>query len=379
MELEYRWKDVFRAGRLGVSPRKISVAVKGIFYGILGYSILTYASLFVSGSQITEIWRQFRFIPCPLFQGNLVWYGVIIYVLACLWALFFYLVTLTAISKITFEQLKGDEFYESGEAWSYALKNWKGAFGSPIFLALVIAALILVGLLMGFVGRIPHVGQVLIGLFAFPLVAGAFFIVYLTIVAGVVLISAPAIVSTTGSDTFDTVFEAFSLINDQTWRFIVWEVLLLVTALVCTFIFAYLVKMALSLTNLVISQWAGPREWWAVMWKNAHWYLYMPFLPLTLMKWFPSMFLQGTITTAAVPNATVIGGFLLGLSFHLIVFVVLGYGMAINGAGQTLIYTILVKIKDQKDLLEEEEELFGEEFEEEEEEVEEETSEEKEE
>jgi len=42
--------------------------------------------------------------------------------------------------------------------------------------------------------------------------------------------------------------------------------------------------------------------------------------------------------------------------------------LSIQGSGQTLIYTILVKIKDNKNLLEEKEELFGEEFEEEEEE-----------
>ena len=42
--------------------------------------------------------------------------------------------------------------------------------------------------------------------------------------------------------------------------------------------------------------------------------------------------------------------------------------MSIQGSGQTLIYTILVKIKDNKNILEEKEELFGEEFEEEEEE-----------
>lgn len=60
----------------------------------------------------------------------------------------------------------------------------------------------------------------------------------------------------------------------------------------------------------------------------------------------------------------------MGGTFYLLAFIVLGYAMAIQGSGQTLIYTILVKIKDNKNLLEEKEELFGEEFEEEEEEEE---------
>jgi hypothetical protein len=367
MELHYSWQDVFRAGRLGFSPRKIGVAVKGIFWGALFYSILSYAALWVSGTLPKATWQTYRFIPSPFVQGNLNWIGIIIYVIACLVALFFYLVTLTAISKITFEQLKGDEFYEGREAWAFARKNWKGAFGSPIFLAIIIAILLLVGFVMGLVFKIPHVGPIFVGLFSFPLVAGALFIVYLTIVAGVVLLVAPAVVSATDSDTFDTVFEAFSLINDQTWRFILWEILLLITTILCVFVFAYIVKTACSLTNLVISQWAG--ENWSVMWRNAKWYLYMPnFFPLVLGRWFPSvLFPQGAFLSEGIAKSTLLGSFFMGLSFYLIAFIILGYVLSIQGSGQTLIYTILVKIKDNKNLLEEKEELFGEEFEEEEE------------
>lgn len=370
MELQYRWQDVFRAGRLGFSPRKIGVAVKGLFYGALIYSVFSYAALWASSPQLSTIkatWQTYRFIPAPFVQGNLNLIGGIIYAIACLIALFFYLVTLTAISKITFEQLKGDEFYEGREAWAFARKNWKGAFGSPIFLAIIIAVLLVVGLVMGLLFRIPHAGPVFIGLFSFPLIAGAFFIVYLTIVAGVVLLVAPAVVSTTDSDTFDTVFEAFSIINDQTWRFILWELLLLLTTIICVFVFAYLTKMAVSLTNLVIRQWAGDN--WSVMWKNAKWYLYMPnFFPLVLAKWFPSLlFPQSPFLSEGIAKSTLLGSFFMGLTFYLVAFIILGYAITIQGSGQTLIYTILVKIKDNKNLLEEKEELFGEEFEEEEE------------
>jgi len=368
MELQYRWGDVFRAGRLGFSPRKIGIGVKGLFYGILFYSILSYAALFVSGWQIKEIWQVYRFIPAPFVQGNLNWIGIIIYAIACLVALFYYLVTLTAISKITFEQLKGDEFYEGREAWTFARKNWKGAFGSPIFLAIIIAVLILVGLVMGLLIKIPAVGPVLIGLLSLPLIAGAFFIVYLSIVTGVVLLAAPAIVSTSDSDTFDTVFEAFSLINDQTWRFILWEAILFVTTFLCVFVFAYILKTTFALTNTVIGQWGGKE--WHIMWKNAKWYVYLPnFFPLVAARWFPSLvFPQGAFLSEGVAKVTLIGSFLLGGSFYLILFIILGYGLSIQGSGQTLIYTILVKIKDNKNLLEEKEELFGEEFEEEKEE-----------
>jgi hypothetical protein len=373
MELEYRWGEVFRAGRLGVNTRKIGVGVKGLFWGSLLYSLFSYGALWVSGTVPKETWQTYRFIPAPFIQGNLNWIGTIIYVIACLIALYFYLVTLTAISKITYEQLKGDEFYEGREAWAYARKNWKAVFGSPLFLPVIIAILVLVGLVLGLLIKIPGVGPILIGLLSFPLITGAAFIVYFSIVALVVFIAAPAIIATTDSDTFDTVFEAFSLINSQTWRFILWETILFVLTIICVFVFAYLLKMALSLTHTVIGQWAGKDlVEWKAMWKNAKWLVYMPnFFPMITAKWVPSLiFPQSAFITEGVGKGVLVGSFLLGATFYLILFIVLGYGLSVLGSGQTLIYTILVKLKDSKDLLEEKEELFGEEFEETEEEEE---------
>jgi hypothetical protein len=49
-------------------------------------------------------------------------------------------------------------------------------------------------------------------------------------------------------------------------------------------------------------------------------------------------------------------GWLLGLAFYLVIFFVAAYGMAIISSGNALIYTVLVKIKDDKNLLEKREE-----------------------
>lgn len=365
MTLDYVWKDVFRSARLGFSPKKIWVATKGIIYGVIGYSIISYIALLTSGWTVKEIWHAYRYIPFPIFQANLNWYSWVIWGIAILWALFYYFVTLTAVSKITHEQLKGDEFYESKEAWNYAYKNWKGTFLSPVYLVFFIVALLVAGLILGLVGRIPHVGQILIGLTAIPIISGALFIVYLTIVLGVILLTAPAIVAATESDTFDTLFEGFSLINDQTWRFLLWELLVIIVAFLGIVIFGWLLHYALTLTYKIVGVWAGPRPWWSTMWHNARWYLHMPWLPMWIAKFYPSFhapiefIAAGSPSLATAPGVTTsFGGFLLGLSFYLLIFIVMGYGVSTFSAGQSLIYTILVKIKDEKDILEEEEELF---------------------
>ncbi|MBA7707840.1 hypothetical protein ES703_116723 [subsurface metagenome] len=150
------------------------------------------------------------------------------------------------------------------------------------------------------------------------------------------------------------------MINDQTWRYILWEVILLITTFIGILIFAWLFKYGLSLTHRTLAVWAGPRNWWNIMWHNANWYLHIPWLPIWIAKWYPTLFAPIKFISASVSY------FL--LSFYVVIFIIVGYGVSIHAAGHTLIYTILVKIKDEKDLLKKEEKLFEGELEEEEEE-----------
>ncbi len=362
VSLEFTYKDAFKSARLGFSPKKMWILFEGIFLAVLGYSIITYLAYLSSGWGIKEIWQQYRYIPLPIFNSHLKWYGWLIWILGDLYAFYIYAVSFTAVSKVTFEQLRGDEFYEIKEAWRFARKNWKGAFLSPIYLIFFIALLVFTGMLFGLVGRIPHVGQILISLLGIPLFAGAFFIVYLTVVLFVTFTIAPAVVATTESDTFDTLFESFSVINDQTWRFILWEFILGIVAFLGVLIFGVFMKYALHLTKWAIGFWQGPRGWWNIMWNNAHWYLYVSWLPVEIGKYFPSLITPFKFVSAGNAGAvTSFGGFLLGLIFYTIVFTVVSYGLSIWSAGQTIIYTVLVKLKDEKNLLEKKEESFEEE------------------
>jgi len=361
VSLEFTYKDAFKAARLGFSPKKMWILFEGIFLAVLGYSIITYFAYLSSGWGIKEIWQQYRYIPLPIFNPHLKWYGWLIWAIADLYAFFIYAISFTAVSKITFEQLRGDEFYEIKEAWRFARKSWKGVFLSPIYLIFFIALLVFTGMIFGLVGRIPHIGQILTALMGIPLFAGAFFIVYLTIVLLITFIIAPAIVATTESDTFDTLFESFSIINDQTWRFILWEFILFVVAILGTLIFGILMKYTLHLTKWAIGFWQGPRGWWNIMWNNAHWYLYVSWLPVEIGKYFSSLITPFKFISAGNAGAvTSFGGFLLGLIFYTIAFAVVSYGLSIWAAGQTIIYTVLVKLKDEKNLLEKKEESFEE-------------------
>ena len=357
VSMHFNFKDVFRAPRLGFSARTIWIGAVGLFIATVVYSILGYIALLVSGMGITEIWQVHRYIPFPfpVDASGLAWYGWIIWALGVVFVIFMLYITLTAIAKVVYEYLRGDEFYEVGAAWRYAFSQWKSSFLSPITLIFFIVVLLLLGFFFGIVGRIPYVGPIIFGLLSVPIFAGAIFVVYLSVICLVAFIIVPGIVGTSKNDTFDTLFEVFSVANDQPWRFVLWEALLIVLTIVGFVVFSWFVLGGLYLTKWAVGVVAGPRHWWGDMWTNA--VAYAPVLP-NLGTWgegfveFLAPFLLVKHEFVATHWTINIGAFLMGLSFYVFLFAALGYALSIWGAGQTIIYTVLVKMKDERNLLE---------------------------
>jgi len=371
IKLRFNFMDVFSAARLGFNGKKIQIGTIGVFFSFIIYSLLTYFAFLVSKWSWITIWRTYKYFPVP-YPFHVVHFNIwgwILWIIGLLISFLFIAITLTAISKTTYEQLKGDEFYEVREAFKFGFKYWKGSFLAPITLIIFIAIIIFMGVLWGIaLGRIPHFGQVLTGVLSPFLFAAALFVVYLAVIFFVSLIISPAVVATTKSDTFDTLFENFSIINSQTWRFLLWEWILKATTLIGVFIFGGFLKKSLTVMHIAIGAFQGPRNWLEVMWNNARWYLpqlpafniaqiedfFARFLPATLM---PHHFISGDV-------ANTIGGFAIGIFFYLLGFLIVGFALSMWSAGQTVIYIVLVKMKDEKNLLEQKEELFEEELEE---------------
>lgn len=370
--MRFNFADVVRAARIGFSAKKIWVGFIGLLLGTVLYSVMAYVAYVCSPDWTwAEVWGQFKYIPVPVIgQTHFMWYGWIAWALGIAFFVMMNLLSIGAISKLTIEQLRGDEFYEATDALKHSFKQWKSVILSPGVLAVFIASLILVGFICGLIGRIPHAGQVLAGLFFIPVAFGAIFIVYLSIVFVLSLVLSPTIGTTTDSDTFDTLFELFSCLNDQTWRIVVWEAFVAVSSFAGVWIFGWLVKKSLILFQWAAGIWAGTRmidgtahSWWNTIWNNGLWYL----SPCPPIQWIENI--VGRMAPILIyPKVWMpvnvsewIGGFVIGISFYFIAFLVMAYGISIWAAGQTLIYTVLVKIKDEKDLLEKKEEVFEEE------------------
>jgi hypothetical protein len=370
-KLHWSYKDVFRALRLGFSAKKVWMMSLGLLFGFAGYTVLTYVAYVAAGNDYLTVWQTFRLLPFPSpLDYAFPWYSWLIFAAAVLWFLCVLLITGTAVSKVAYEQLRGDEFYESKEAFRFAFKNASAVLASPLLILAFIALIAVAGLIFSLLGAIPVAGEIIVGLLAIFGFVAALFVVYLLIVLLFSLLLGPSVVGATRSDTFDTLFEVFSCVNEQPAR------LLWYTAIV-----AALAKVGSSLLGLATS--AAGRIAYALtstfmgdklpdIMSNATYYF-----RLVPPDWCPQVCQQTFLAEmnnlfglsqvylpsdyVSVGWSSDIASLLLGVAFYLIALMVAGYGLSVWFSGMTLNFAVLAYKKDEKNVLElpeDEEELI---------------------
>ncbi len=361
IELHYNFKDLFRATRLGLSLKKLFVMMMSLIVGFVMYFVLAYIAYLTSNIAFVDIWNTYKLFPVPIFGITILnWYSWIIWIIGGILYFMAFIFGQTAVAKITFEQLKGNEFYEMKEATRYAFKFWKSAFLAPITLAVLVAIMILGAFIFGLIGKIPFFGPLFLILFIVPILFGALFTVYLKLVFIVSLFVSPVVAGTSKSDTFDTLFEIFSIVWDQPWRLAIWSGLIFIMSSLGTIILGSLVRYTLEFSRWALSFWNGGS--WLQIWANG--FHFLPPVPAykiaeeLALKLTPFMLSVYPFNTGnwAINIASV----LLGILFYVIAFTVAAYFFTSWTAGMTLIYVNLVKIKDDVNLLEEKDEEFDE-------------------
>lgn len=376
-KLHFNYKDIFRAFRLGFSAKKIWVGFEGLLFGWLGYMVLGYLAYLVSGTSLEAVWENFRLLPMPDAVASLPAFNVggwILWAVGVVWLVFTAMTAGVAISKLTYEQLRGDEFYEVKEAWKQALKSLGALIATPVLLGLFVILLLAAGLLLGLIGRIPFAGEMIVGLLVIPAFAVALFVVYLIVVFFFTFTIGPAVIGTTKSDAFDNLFEVFSCVNDQPWRLIWYQFMLVIFAIVGMVILAFFSVKALQLGRWIVGVLMNVGEAKAsaqVLYKLDLMInsaadtvrLVLPRWVEQALFWLPNWLhriksaidLPSLVSSKAamVPNWSVmVGTILFSIFYHVFILFVLGYGMAVWFSGNTLVYLVLARKKDERNLLE---------------------------
>ena len=348
-------RDIFRAPRLALSGKKLFIQTSGLLCGYLGFLILTYIAHLLSDRRLSEIWGSYGLFPVYdfSFRGFFPW---LIFVIGCGWFISIFLLSNAAVGKLTYEQLKGDEFYSTKDSFKFLKKNWKTVLLSPLSILALVIILLICGVIIGLLGKIPYVGELGLGIFyGVPIFVVALFTAYTLFIFFIALFMTPAIVATTKEDVFETIVQLFSSIWTQPWRYFIYTGLSGLLAKLGAFVFGYFCFRGVQLVNWSIG--VLMKDKLSEIIEGALGYLTVP---SSILYFFSNIF-PGIRFAYLVPEpgwgaglnwSKGIAAFLIGITFILIIFVVVSYALATLSVGQTLTYIILRKKKDDENLLE---------------------------
>ncbi len=359
--LHFNYKDIFRALRLGFSAKKVGMIMLGLLFGFAGYTLLTYLAHLIAGNDWVSIWETYRLLPFPTPNLPFPWISWLIYALGVIWFLLVMLVTGSAVAKVTYEQLRGNEFFEAGEAFKFALQNLGATLGSPLLIIAFILIILIAGLILSALGSIPYIGPVITGIFAVPAFFASLFVVYLLIVLVWTLFLAPAIVGALGNDTFDTLFEVFSCINEQPARLFWFTAVIALLSKIGSLLLGLASSLAVRIGTLILSVFMG--ETLSEM-LNGTSFIFQISVPqwgvLTplhkMIVWEMSIYGLDSYLSPLFWESPSWGVYLGTLLFSFCIYgialMVLAYGISVWFSGNVLLLGFLIKKKDDKNIYE---------------------------
>lgn len=347
LKLYFDYRDVFRAARLGLSPKKIWVLFVGLLGGFAIHGVFGHLAHLAAGRSLADSWAIFGLVPLPWndFSG----WSWLLWATGAFAGLLCYLLAAAVAAKITAEQLRGNEFFEIGEGVNFLKQNWKSVLGGPAVIVLFAVFLLFCGLMLGLWGRIPVVGELTVALFAVPAFFVGLFMAFLMAALLVGVFYAPVIVGATKSDTFDCLFETFSAMTSQPWRLAVYTGLLKLVSFAGFLVFGFFTAGALMIAFHTLGFAMGDK--FAAI-AIAGFNTYTPgWVMNVLIKLAGGCASCGFLL--AVPDLNWAGqasAFVVGMSINAIRLMLLAYLMSSFVAGQTIIYGIIVQKRDERDI-----------------------------
>lgn len=237
-KLYFDVRDVPSCARLGLSGRKIWIYFKTLVLSWASWSVFTYLGwLAADPAGIGPVFEASRLLPLPsgIFWAS--WQSVALLVVGVVLIAVLMLSASLRTSRITFEQIRGDDFFSGRDASAFARRHWRPVFAVPAALAAGLGIALACGLLLGLAGRIPAVGPVLLGLLAVPGWGASLLVVLAAVALLASVLLVPPIVACTKGDSFETVFELFSSVTAQPWRLVLYGLTAVLTRALAALVF----------------------------------------------------------------------------------------------------------------------------------------------
>ncbi len=346
-KLHFDIRDIFRVVRLGWSGKKIWVGLCGSLIAYAGYSILAIVDQLLAGATLPQVWHRYGLFPGPSpVPATLA--GTAIDVIAMLYGWVVIFLTVCMICKITYQQLKGDDFYSSGDAWGFIRKNWGGVVWGPAATLALLIFFVVAGIVIGWLaGMIPWAGEVAFGVFFIPIFFAALVAIFISIAFVVSITMSPAVVGTVGEDALEVAIQSFSLAWSQPWRLVLYMLWMKISVFIGSVLLGTFMASALGLVSWACGLFMKEKLANLVYVAGR----FVPF-DFTRCEWL-SMDITAFLPPAGTPSGSeLLAGGILAVMLILLTVIFGSYVMSAYASGISLIYVILRKRKDDENLLE---------------------------
>lgn len=261
-EHKQNWLDVFSSFRVALDARKIILGTLGVYVTVIVLlGLLTLAGRQWPGAQpysMQIIQNPVRVLPqlaCAVCNticagptlGQWAFMGFSGMLMLFIWAFFG-----GAVVRLAAVDFAKGERPEMGAATAFAARKFGSFFWSPLVPLIFVGLFLLCNVALGWVGRLPYAGPVIVGVFFFLAALSSFLVLILLIGAYFGFPFMWPTIAMEGTDAFDAISRSFNYLFARPWKVLwCWLVAgvhgMVTTAFVVLFVVALL---AIALTSV---------------------------------------------------------------------------------------------------------------------------------
>ncbi len=227
IKLNFGISDIFLSPRLALSGKKVWTLTIGNLIGYLSYITFSFISYEISYQNISKNFTDLGLFPI-LFHKDLSILSWFIYVIGIVLWIISYLFSSTTLSRITLNQLKGNNSFLIIDGLKFSFKSWKSILLSPLTIFFIITLFFFIGFLLSLLKTIPILGPISFSILIPIYFLGALFILYSVFCLLSSILYTPSIVSCYDEDVIGTVFQSYSITWSQPWRIIFYNIISLI-------------------------------------------------------------------------------------------------------------------------------------------------------
>jgi hypothetical protein len=339
-------KNIFSVPGKALKAKKLIVLSLFLIIAVVIYNSFGYLAAALDRPDTANCISDDGFVPLQLISFNSSLAQFIFY-LGILLSIFSIMTGFMAVSIFDFEKIRGNRFFSISDSLKFTRSRIKPLFLSETAILIFIGFIILLGILIGLISRIPFFGPILYSLFfLFPnFIVSLFTILIAMVLVLSVLVMPIAVTYDAKGEYFNSILETFATIIKRPVHWALFTSYSILAAKIAGFIFGYLsfrtVKFMEYSTGL-----GGGEKIKALISSGIN---HLPFDSRTvnfMTNLFPGINFGFDIPPLAAHGAdNGIAGYIMAISLFLIFILIGAYILSVIATGQAQAFLIIKKLR----------------------------------